>query len=626
MIVSTDQQAFSVTIMVNGSDGPMDTASPPPTREGPDEPQYGMGGSHEAGLLTGLARLRERGLLLDVQLWAEGQLFQAHRVVLAGSSDYFQAMFTAGLRETVWEGEGECQTISLPGITAQGLGALLDYVYTARLNINHNNIQEVLAAAAQLQVPAVVEAAAEFLEKHLELENCVDVVTLAETFSLSRLRRSTYRFMSANLRQFTETPEFQNLAPSQMVHLLHADFPVNLKESEVLSAAASWVEFDSPSRCGWVEKIVGGVRLDEVPGEELAALLDRPGLAGVRKRLAALERLSPTRVSGTHQMVNYRGMEMAVVKVGGFSSGTGITNDISFYHAGDGGAWRQLTSIPHVECCNFGVAVLHNELYVVGGCFNQELQENVHPFGFKYSPQADKWKSIAAMGRERCRFSLTECSGRLYAVGGAGDVQSSQDDPSVEVYDPSTDRWKPTASLPGGNRSQHAAVRWMDTVVVSGGLDQDTVLDTVLQYTPNTGTWKELTELPVARADHSMVVHDSGVFVVGGWSGLGVVGRRPVAEVDRLDAVTNSWTVETVIPTPRFHAGVSLIKNKIYIVGGFLSDNIFDKATGIIECYDLESKSWSQEKTYPLDIWEHSVVGLQVPRCREGAKIEPNFA
>ena len=33
------------------------------------------------------------------------------------------------------------------------------------------------------------------------------------------------------------------------------------------------------------------------------------------KRLAALERLSPARVSGTHKMVNYRGMEMAVVKV-----------------------------------------------------------------------------------------------------------------------------------------------------------------------------------------------------------------------------------------------------------------------------------------------------------------------
>ena len=65
--------------------------------------------------------------------------------------------------------------------------------------------------------------------------------------------------------------------------------------------------------------------------------------------------------------------------------------------------WRHLTSVPHIESCNFGVAVLHNELYVVGGCFNQELQENVHPFGFRYSPQLDKWTTMAAMTRERCR-------------------------------------------------------------------------------------------------------------------------------------------------------------------------------------------------------------------------------
>ena len=39
------------------------------------------------------------------------------------------------------------------------------------------------------------------------------------------------------------------------------------------------------------------------------------------------------------------------------------------------------------------------------------------------------------------RFSLTECSGQLYAVGGSGDVQETEDDPSVEVYDPATDRY-----------------------------------------------------------------------------------------------------------------------------------------------------------------------------------------
>src|SRR5258705_8617282 len=103
-------------------------------------------------------------------------------------------------------------------------------------------------------------------------------------------------------------------------------------------------------------------------------------------------------------LVNSRGMELAVVKVGGFGIG-GVTNDLTYFLPSVG-KWRHLTTIPHVEQCNFGTAVLNNELYVVGGCFNQSLQENIHPFGFCYNPRYNKWGTMAPMQRERCRFSL----------------------------------------------------------------------------------------------------------------------------------------------------------------------------------------------------------------------------
>ena len=74
--------------------------------------------------------------------------------------------------------------------------------------------------------------------------------------------------------------------------------------------------------------------------------------------------------------------------------------------------------MPHVECCNSAAAVLHNQLYVVGGCWEEGQQENIHGFGFRYDPRQDKWSSTAQLGRERCRFTLTECGGKLYAVGG----------------------------------------------------------------------------------------------------------------------------------------------------------------------------------------------------------------
>ena len=42
---------------------------------------------------------------------------------------------------------------------------------------------------------------------------------------------------------------------------------------------------------------------------------------------------------------------------------------------------------------------------------------------------------------------MTECGGRLYAIGGCAEV--GEDDCTVESYDPNTDLWTPCPGLPG---------------------------------------------------------------------------------------------------------------------------------------------------------------------------------
>ena len=95
--------------------------------------------------------------------------------------------------------------------------------------------------------------------------------------------------------------------------------------------------------------MVEGVRLADIPSRDILALLDRPGLKSMRDKLAALERLSPLRQSDTYKMVNSRGMEMAVVRVGGFGP-SGITNTISYCHTSrEGGVWRLLSEVSHEQ-------------------------------------------------------------------------------------------------------------------------------------------------------------------------------------------------------------------------------------------------------------------------------------
>ena len=142
---------------------------------------------------------------------------------------------------------------------------------------------------------------------------------------------------------------------------------------------------------------------------------------------------------------------------------------------------------------------LRNELYVVGGCFDQSgsiatpLQaETVHPFGFKYNPLKNSWSSIRPMLRERCRFTLTavQSTCNLFAIGGCkstyansteenesaddiDDFPMANEDPDQnpdgardpgagkcgEIYDAKLDRWYPIAAMPVlSNISQHAAL------------------------------------------------------------------------------------------------------------------------------------------------------------------------
>ena len=49
----------------------------------------------------------------------------------------------------------------------------------------------------------------------------------------------------------------------------------------------------------------------------------------------------------------------------------------------------------------------------------------------------------------------------------------------------------------------------------------------------------------------------------------------------RYDMVADRWSVETSVPTPRFHAGVTRVGGTIFIIGGFLDDDMFDRATGV---------------------------------------------
>ena len=507
---------------------------------------------------------------------------------------------------------------------------LLEYAYTSRLDLSLENIQDVLSAASHVQMIDVINACSSFLEEQMDLDNCVDVATIAETYSLWQLRKKVYHFICANLLSFSHNSEFHRLSSNQLEFILECDYPVDCSEFEVLNIVLKWFQFNFNERRKYAS-LLRHIHFKEIPKDRLTIhwnLIEQITEKQIYLyRKIFLQKNYQTTENQNKCLVNSRGMECAIVNVGGFNGICGITNEITYYLENEK-KWKYLSRVPHVEQCNFGCAVYNNELYVVGGCFNQSLEENVHPFGFRFNPLSNSlngWSTIAPMQKERCRFTLTAVDNYLYAIGGAGenDFPLIEDEfASGEMYDPKNDIWIPINPMPGFNRSQHAAVAWNHYIFVSGGLDQDIVLNSMLKYNTLTDEWTNIDPMITPRADHTLVVHDDKIYVCGGWYEDEMTEMRIlVGTIECYDLLTNSWSVVTNIPTPRYHAGIINKGPILYIIGGFLSDSIFDRASGIIESFNLMTHVWSTLDSYPQDIWEHSCCTLFVPKYRDDMEV-----
>ncbi|XP_055540234.1 kelch-like protein 26 [Wyeomyia smithii] len=638
--------------------------------------------SHTGTILKGLNELRIKGVLVDVALRADEKIFRAHRAVLSACSEYFRAMFSSHTRES------RLSEINLSNVSPLGIELLLDYIYTAKLTLNLANIQEVLSAASYIQLESVVEACLNYLDQQLDLDNYIDVLIISEMYSLKRLNHKVYRFICHHLNVISKSAEFFRLSERQIELILAGDYPVTCTEIEVLGILLRWIQVncDEP-RCdpaaNYRQLIRNHIRFMDISLQELYNLLcsdefqfrwiDRYELYDFIMKIGEQQCIK-YKISPLNKIQNYRGLELAIIKIGGFDL-SGITNEITYCFPGSScpnqvgkiklirnrslgeasssqtavpnergskvapltsslatkrkdvklnGKWRYLTTIPHIKQSNFGVVVLNNHLYVIGGCYDISLEEYIHPFGFRYCPIKNKWETIAPLQQDRCRFSLNVVGHSLIAVGGNSEMDDDGDRSvsTCEQYDPIADKWTYIESLPE-YRTQHAGAAFGATLYVSGGLDlYSGVLGTLWSYYSFNEKWEKLANMLHPRADHVMFTINRKLYVCGGW--YEVNGQRVLADsIDCYDLFSKSpaWHRVTQIPTPKYHAGIVAVQEKIYIIGGFGSDDIFRHTAASIECYNVAEDRWYSLKKYPKNVWEHTCANLYIPKYRDDMEV-----
>lgn len=476
----------------------------------------------------------------------------------------------------------------------------------------------VLSGATHVQILPAVKACQTYLSSHLTLHNCVELEQIAELFSLKELQRVIRCFICQHWEEFSKMPAFLSLSLPQLEGILHSDFPVYCSEVEVLRALLVWVSHDPKERASSIPLVFSLV--NPLPEHLLPAVFEQAlVLPEVESVVAAypqlkslLSSLGAQDVKSVSGVINTRGYFETVLLVGGFrqDSHSEASNSVMYFDA-DSQTLVPYTNIPHVKQADFGVEVLENCLYVVGGCSNEDFLEVTHPFGFCFDPTSGEWTRLPPMSQERCRFYLGKLGDFLYAVG--GEVDNSQLLASCEKFDRHQLKWAPIASLPSC-RSELAGTSLGGKLYVSGGMQdqQERTQSQLWCYHPDTDTWHNLAPMIEPRADHTMFTYRNRIYVIGGWCESGN-DRTAVTSVDCYDPETNRWQTVQQMKVGRRYCTCTLFQDRVYVIGGGREDGgQLDKCREV-EVLDLDTMQWLPDTVSLPPIWEHSTVSLHLP-------------
>ena len=217
-------------------------------------------------------------------------------------------------------------------------------------------------------------------------------------------------------------------------------------------------------------------------------------------------------------------------------------------------------------------------------------------------PDRGTWRTAAPAPTKRTEVAVAALDGKIYVVGGfekpsLGNVLNFAITPSVEMYDPATDRWASKAPLPVGLHHVGIGVAGGRLYVIGGysksGLSVWNPVATVYAYDPLTDSWTERAPMPTARGALSITEHDGKLYAIGGYDRK---GNNPQVEV--YDPLHNLWTTAAPMPTPRDHLAAATIAGKIYAIGGRI-DGDYSRNLTVTERYDPATDRWMRVADLP---------------------------
>ncbi|XP_038150184.1 kelch-like protein 10 [Cyprinodon tularosa] len=523
--------------------------------------------------------LRLAGKTTDAVIVAEGVEFKVHKLILCDFAQYFRNLFT-----NVHSSDQE--VFIIPGISAEILKIIIEYVYTNSLNVTENNVLELLLASNQLGLYKVVHACCVYVEGLISPENCIGLWSYTATVCRQPvLNFKIYQYILQHFELVALCNEFLHLSAEELAKIIEEDNLVVRKESLVFEAILRWISHYPANRKTHFSALLSKVRLalldsqyikDNVKpsimlqGQQLLYLLS------IATRTKIVQYFYGSSLNGISNPCARPRLPTAILLAFGGWSGISPTNGIEAYDV-RANLWLNVTDRSQPPRAYQGTALLNGFIYSIGGFNKLEYFNSV----CKFDPITRNWQEVAPMHYRRCYVSMTVLNSCIYAMGGYNGITRLR---SAEYYRPEINQWSLIAAM-NEQRSDAHCTTLNNKIYICGGFNGHSSLQTAECYSLQTGQWTMITPMIRRRSGIRVIAHAGLLYAVGGFD-----GSRRLRSVEVFNPDTYLWRDVASMIRRRSNFGIGVVEGRLYVAGGFNGLTTCNN----VECYDADTNRWSE--------------------------------
>lgn len=224
---------------------------------------------HGNVILEKLRMQKDSGRFCDVTLYVEGKQFRAHRNVLASCSPYFNSILK--MQRIVKE------HLTITCKSSEVFQCLLNYMYTGSVVIDKDNVCELVRLSNHFLVPKLKNYCSEYLERYLEVSNCVSVKEMAEKYTMPTLLKCCSNFIKSNIEEVMKQTELLESSIS-LVEAFLSDDAWTVPQNALLPFVTNWVLQDVPGREQHTRKLLTFVDWTAMDQQAITEHVDRDPL------------------------------------------------------------------------------------------------------------------------------------------------------------------------------------------------------------------------------------------------------------------------------------------------------------------------------------------------------------